>query len=134
MPTTRGRVEECNAAVREAHNNVNTLSQTMSIRRRKNQENSRYADIITRNSELAPVYEDETSTHLPEGRHGQQNGDADSDDDAVQLFAFELGTHYPLIQGILYFSWHPDEAYTAKAIKNNKRLFYFSSIFPGVHC
>jgi hypothetical protein len=60
-----------------------------------------------------------------------QSNDANSVDETVEILAFELGVHYPLVEGRLYFSFHPDEAYTCEAINLDRSLFYFSSNFPG---
>jgi hypothetical protein len=49
----------------------------------------------------------------------------------TELFGFEYGVHYTLIEGRLYFSCHPDDAYTADVIQRDKSLFYFSSNIPG---
>jgi hypothetical protein len=54
-----------------------------------------------------------------------------AEQDATHGYVFEDGVHYPLIQDRLYFSQHPDDAYTFERIHADKRLFYFSSTFPG---
>jgi hypothetical protein len=60
-----------------------------------------------------------------------QSNDAISGD-TLEILAFEVGVHYPLVEGRLYFSCHPDEAYTCEAINRDRFLFYLSSIFPGM--
>jgi hypothetical protein len=56
----------------------------------------------------------------------------DSGSDFYELFSFEYGVHYALLEGRLYFSFHPDEAFTVTAIQRDKSLFYFSSSIPGM--
>lgn len=47
--------------------------------------------------------------------------------------AWEMGVHYELIPGRLFFSWHNDDEYTFSAIKRDRRMFYCSSHFAGQH-
>ncbi len=75
----------------------------------------------TRNTESAP------SCNAEDTCFNQDSGYEGS----IQLFGFEPGVHYPLIEGRLYFSCHPDDEFTLAAIQRDKSLFYFSSNVPG---
>ena len=44
---------------------------------------------------------------------------------------FELGSHYELLQGRLYYSPHQNNHQTKAAIGAHKELFYFSSNLPS---
>jgi len=44
--------------------------------------------------------------------------------------AWEIGAHYTLINRRLYFTAHPDDAYTLAMIRHSRKLFYFSNDLP----
>ncbi len=103
------------------------LSEMMSIRG-ENTVPPNLEEADTSNSSPASGHKEDPG--LP-GCHVAQSNDAKSSE-TVEMLAFQFGVHYPLVEGRLYFSCHPDEAYTREAINRDRGLFYFSSSFPGM--
>ncbi len=63
--------------------------------------------------------------------HRSSGDESESSSSEDWMQQFEIGVHYPLIPGRLYFSCHSNERYTREAIESERRLFYFSSHLPG---